>query len=122
MSTSKILAAAICAASVGLAFAQGVPPRPATNAAIGAGQRSPEGTPMGTTGTPGGNGAMAQGSSAGSTAATSAANTGATMSNSTGSSMNSGASTSNTTSMASGTHHSKKSKKAKHHVAKADRN
>jgi hypothetical protein len=36
--------------------------------------------------------------------------------------MNSGASTSNTTSMASGTHHSKKSKKAKHHVAKADRN
>ena len=122
MSTSKILAAAaLCAASVGLAFAQGVPPRPATNAAVGAGQRSPEGTPMGTTGTPGGNGAMAQGSSAGSAAATSAASTGATMS-STNSSMNSGMSTSNTTSMSGGTHHAKKSKKHKHHVAKADRN
>ncbi|MDB5955092.1 proteophosphoglycan ppg4 [Ramlibacter sp.] len=119
--TSKILAAAICAASVSFAFAQGVPPRPATNAAIGAGQRSPEGTPMGTTGTPGGNGAAAQGSSAGSTAATSAASTGTSMSSGTGSSMNSGAMASNSGSMAGGTHHAKKSKKHKH-VAKADRN
>jgi hypothetical protein len=36
--------------------------------------------------------------------------------------MNSGATASNSDSMAGGTHHAKKSKKHKHHVAKADRN
>ena len=74
MSSLKILTAAIAAATFSLAFAQGTPPRPATDAATGAGQRSSQGTPMGTTGTPGGSGATAQGSgTTGGTAASSAA-------------------------------------------------
>jgi hypothetical protein len=126
MSTSKLLAAAVCAATVSLAFAQGVPPRPATNPAIGAGQRSTQGTPMGTTGTPGGGGGVAaQGSMAGSAAATTAGSMGTTGGTigSTGSSMNSGATASNMDMGSTGTHHvAKKSKKHHKHVAKPDRN
>lgn len=69
MSSLKILAAVAAAATVSLAFAQGTPPQPATNPAVGAGQQSTQSTPMGSTGTPGGSGAAAQGSTAGSTAA-----------------------------------------------------
>ena len=77
MNTPKILAAAVAAATFGLAFAQGTPPAPASDPAVGAGQRSTQNTPMGTTGTPGGTGAAAQGSTAGSAAATNAGSTGA---------------------------------------------
>jgi hypothetical protein len=76
MNTPKILAAA-AAATFSLAFAQGTPPAPATDPAVGAGQRSTQNTPMGSTGTPGGTGAAAQGSPAGSAAATNAGSTGA---------------------------------------------
>jgi hypothetical protein len=128
MSSLKILAAVAAAATFSLAFAQGTPPRPATDPAVGAGQRSTQNTPMGTTGTPGsgaagstaGTGAAAQGSSAGSTAATNAGSTGASGSMNSGSSMNASSSNSGT-SMAADTHTTKKAKKSKK-VAKADRN
>jgi hypothetical protein len=77
MNTPKNLAAAVAAATFSLAFAQGTPPAPATDPAVGAGQRSTQNTPMGTTGTPSGTAAAAQGSPAGSAAATSAGGTGA---------------------------------------------
>lgn len=84
MNTPKILAAAVAAATFSLAFAQGTPPAPATDPAVGAGQRSTQNTPMGTTGTPGGaTGAAAQGSTAGSAAATDAGSTGASSSGNT---------------------------------------
>lgn len=48
-----LLASAATVASIGVAVAQGTPPTPnAANPAMGAGQRSTMGTPMGTTGTP----------------------------------------------------------------------
>lgn len=113
MSSLKYLVAAAAAATLSLSFAQGVPPRPAANPAVGAGQRSPEGTPMGTTGTPG-NGAMAQGTTSGSMAASTTASgsmNGTTMGSETraSSSMNS----------AGGRHHHAKRKH--HRRAKADR-
>ena len=81
MSSLKILAAAALAASFGLAFAQGTPPSPSSpNPATGAGQRSTQNTPMGTTGIGGNGGAAAQGSMSGSAAATTAGNVGATTS------------------------------------------
>lgn len=132
MSSLKILTAAIAAATVSLAFAQGTPPRPAADPAVGAGQRSTQNTPMGTTGTPGGAGGMAQGgTSAGGTAATTAGGTmGTTGSANTGAAMNSG--TPSTGARAGGTtvaqdththtHKAAKSKKKAKKVAKADRN
>jgi hypothetical protein len=76
----KTVVVGIAAATAAFAFAQGNPPNPAVaNPAQGAGQRSSQNTPMGTTGTPGG-GATAQGSgstggtmSSGSTAGSAAA-------------------------------------------------
>lgn len=122
MSSLKILAAIAATATVSLAMAQGVPPKPASDPAVGAGQRSTQNTPMGSTGTPGGAGASAQGSTAGSSAATTTGNTGATSSGSmnSGSSMNSSSpSTSSSDTMASDSNTTgKKSKR----VAKADRN
>jgi hypothetical protein len=75
MHSLKILAAAIAATTVSFAMAQGTPPKPASDPAVGAGQTSTQNTPMGTTGTPGstGTGAAAQGSTAGSTAASTGA-------------------------------------------------
>lgn len=95
MSSLKILAAVAAATTVSLAFAQGTPPQPASNPAVGAGQRSTQETPMGTTGTPGGSGAAAQGSTAGS-AASGTMNSGS-MSGSTGSDSSMGASGSGST-------------------------
>lgn len=118
MSTSKILVAAIAAATVSLAFAQGTPPRPAADAATGAGQRSTQGTPMGTTGTPGGGGAAAQGSMAGRAAATTAGSTGTTGSSA---AMNSGTTAGATAAADTGTRKVAK-KSSKKRVAKADRN
>ena len=118
MSTSKFLAAAIAAATVSLAFAQGTPPRPATDPAVGAGQRSTQGTPMGTTGTPGGGGAAAQGSTAGSAAATTAGSTGTTGSSA---AMNSGSTAGATAAADTGTRKVAK-KSSKKRAAKADRN
>lgn len=127
MSTLKILAAAtVAAASVSLALAQGTPPRPATDPAVGAGQRSTQNTPMGTTGTPGGSGtaaqgttaggAAAQGSSAGSAAAGTAGSTGASGSMNSGATA--GASSSGSGSMATGSGSGTRTAKR----AKADRN
>ena len=117
MSTLKILAAAVAAATVGLAFAQGTPPRPAADPAVGAGQRSSQNTPMGTTGTPGSGGAAAQGSTSGSAAASTAGSTGASMN--TGAAASAGTSGGGS-SMAAGTGTSKPAKKARR--VKADRN
>lgn len=120
MSSLKILVAAVASATVTLAIAQGVPPRPATDPAVGAGQRSTQNTPMGTTGTPGGGGAAAQGSTAGSAAASTAGSTGAS------GSMNSGAAASATPSgggsMAAGTGTTTAKAKKSAKRAKADRN
>jgi hypothetical protein len=66
MQSLKILTAAAAAATFSLAFAQGTPPTPATDPAVGAGQRSTQNTPMGTTGTP----ATNQGTMSGSTGST----------------------------------------------------
>lgn len=113
--TLKALVAA-AAVTTTLAFAQGTPPNTAVaNPAQGAGQRSTQNTPMGTTGTPGGSGAMAQGSMGTGSASSTAA---ATAGTSSGSSM-SGTASSNTSMGSTSTtkHMSKKHKKA----AKADR-
>lgn len=81
----KTLVAAITAATAAFAFAQGTPPQPgAADPAVGAGQRSTQETPMGTTGTPGG------GAAAGSTSS------GATMSGSTSGGTSSGTMSSDT--------------------------
>jgi hypothetical protein len=126
MYSFKILAAAAAAATVSLAMAQGVPPKPAADPAIGAGQRSTQNTPMGTTGTPGSkSGAMAQGSYSGSTAAPTTGNMGASGSMNSGSSMNSTSNDSSTmasSSSGSSTHKTTKHKKSSKKMAKADRN
>lgn len=119
MSTPKILVAAMAAATFGLAFAQGTPPRPATDPAVGAGQRSTQGTPMGTTGTPGGGGAAAQGSTAGGAAATTAGSTGSTTAPS--AAMNSGTTAGATAAADTGTRKVAR-KSSKKRAAKADRN
>ena len=122
MSSLKILAAIAATATVSLAMAQGVPPKPASDPAVGAGQRSTQNTPMGATGTPGGAGASAQGSTAGSSAATTTGSTGASTSGSmnSGSSMSSPSpSTSSNDTMASDANTTTKKSRR---VAKADRN
>ena len=115
MSSLKFLVAAAAALTVSLSFAQGTPPHPAANPATGAGQRSTDNTPMGTTGTPGGPGMRAQGTmGAGSAATTTATDT-----------MSGGSSSTTSSSMNSsgGSHKAKRMhKRHKHHVAKADRN
>ena len=109
MNSLKILAAAVAAATVSLAMAQGTPPRPASDPAVGAGQQSTQGTPMGTTGTPSGAGmGTAQGTTAGSTAATTAGSV-------------SSSPASDSTTMAADTHTTKKHHKSRK-AAKADRN
>ena len=124
MSSLKILtAAAITAATVSLAFAQRTPPRPATDPATGAGQRSTQNTPMGTTGTPGGGGMAQGGTSAGGAAAATAGTAG-----STSAPMNAGTSSgarAGGTAVAQDTHtHTHKAAKSKKKAkrVKADRN
>jgi len=131
MSSLKILTAALAATTVSLAFAQGTPPRPAADPAVGAGQRSSQNTPMGSTGTPGGGGAAAQGSTGagGAAAATAGGTMGTTGSTSSGAAMNAGTSSgarAGGTAMAQDTHvhtttKAAKSKKKAKKVAKADR-
>jgi hypothetical protein len=115
MSTIKILTAAIAAATFGLAFAQGTPPRPATDPAVGAGQRSTQNTPMGDTGTPGGGG-TARGTSA---SGAGAADTAPASAGSSASTTTAGGGTA----MASDTHTTHKAKHHKKHkkVKKVDR-
>lgn len=75
-----LMAGATAVALVGTAMAQGSPPNPAIkNPAIGAGQQSSQQTPMGTTGTPGGNPAP-MGTTAGSTSGTTMSSTPSTSS------------------------------------------
>lgn len=65
-----LLAGLATVAAMGTAFAQGTPPNPnVSNPAVGAGQQSSQGTPMGTTGTQGG-AAGASGSTMGATGST----------------------------------------------------
>lgn len=89
----KALTAGAALSAAAFAFAQATPPQPAAaDPAVGAGQRSSQNTPMGTTGTPGGanmnsQGATAQGGTSGSTTGSTS---GSTMSSSgSGSSMSS---------------------------------
>lgn len=95
MSATKTMIAVAATAFAALAFAQGTPPQPgAADPAVGAGQRSTQETPMGTTGTPGGG-------------ATGSVSSGATMSDSAsgstaGSTMSSDSSTSGSGSSMSG--------------------
>ena len=130
MSSRKILTAATLAVAFSFAYAQGTPPQPATDPAVGAGQRSTQNTPMGDTGTPGG---TAAGTSAGGTAAAGAGAAPTTPSTTTGSgagaaSMNSGATAGATTTpgdkaMASDAPVTDKtSTKKSKRMAKADRN
>jgi|JI8StandDraft_1071087.scaffolds.fasta_scaffold163024_2 hypothetical protein len=57
VSIKGLIAGLVTVAAIGTAFAQSSPPNPAAaNPAIGAGQQSSQGTPMGMTGTPGGGG------------------------------------------------------------------
>lgn len=61
MTNTTLIKASIAAAAMALAgasFAQGTPPNPAvSNPALGAGQQTQQGTPMGTTGVPAANNA-----------------------------------------------------------------
>ncbi|MCC2633282.1 MAG: hypothetical protein K0S48_1168 [Ramlibacter sp.] len=120
----KIVIAAVTAATFSLAFAQGTPPTPASNPAVGKGQTSTQNTPMGTTGTPGGSatGSAAQGSTTGSGAASTAGSSGTMSSGSTASSTpstsgSSGSMAADTSSSGSGSGSS-----ATMRTAKADRN
>jgi hypothetical protein len=116
--TTKAMIAAIATVTAAFAFAQGNPPNPAvSNPAQGAGQRSSQNTPMGTTGTPGG-GATAQGSgttggtmSSGATAGSTAAANAGTGAGSTASSSNMSGGT--TMASGSGTGKAKKAKRAR---------
>lgn len=73
-----LLAGLATVAVIGTAVAQGTQPNPNTaNPATGAGQQSSQGTPMGTTGTPGATGGATMGS--GSTMGASPGSTGSTM-------------------------------------------
>lgn len=96
----KALTAGAALSAAAFAFAQGTPPQPAAaDPAVGAGQRSSQNTPMGTTGTPGGAGMATQGATAQS--GTSGSTSGSTMSSSnSGSSMSSGSSSTTTTAQA----------------------
>jgi hypothetical protein len=79
-----LLAGLATVAVIGTTFAQGTPPNPAVaNPAVGAGQQSSQGTPMGTTGTQGGSAAAATGSTAASTSGSMSATTGSDSSSST---------------------------------------
>lgn len=110
----KTLVAGLATATVALAFAQGTPPNPAAaNPATGAGQRSSQNTPMGTTGTPTGSGAAAQGS----TGTGSAGNT-AAMSAGSSAGASSGTVASDSMGSKSTTRHTRKARK---HAVKADR-
>jgi hypothetical protein len=128
MFSLKILTATVAVATFSLAFAQGTPPRPATDPAVGAGQRSTPTTPLGSTGTPGGGGAPMQGgtSAAGAGPGTAGTAAGSGTAGASGS-MNSGASAGATgagggTAMAADTHKSGTKAKKARKVAKADRN
>lgn len=92
--TTKTMIAAAAALTAAFAFAQGTPPAPAANPAVGSGQTSTQATPMGATGTPGG--ASASGSATGgSTMSSGTSSSGSTMSSGTagsGSTMSSGTS------------------------------
>lgn len=73
-----LFAGAAAVALIGTAMAQGNPPNPSVkNAPTGAGQQSSQQTPMGTTGTPSG-GAMAPGSTTGTTSNMGTSSTGKT--------------------------------------------
>lgn len=87
----KALTAGAALSAAAFAFAQGTPPQPAAaDPAVGAGQRSSQNTPMGTTGTPGGAGMNTQGATAqGGTSGTTGSTSGSTMSSGSGSTMSS---------------------------------
>jgi hypothetical protein len=112
--TQSAIAVAL-GAVFGVAFAQSTPPNSAvTNPPVGAGQQSSQGTPMGTTGTPG---ATAGKAAPATTGAATASGSGGTTASGTG--MSAGAS--GTTSMAAAGESGKpKAAKAKR-KAKADR-
>lgn len=107
--TFKALFAGVATvALIGTAMAQGNPPNPAVkNAPSGAGQQSSQQTPMGTTGTPAG-GAMAPGSTTGTS------NMGTSSTAGSGSSMGSSSTSADTTVAAAPKRHMRK--------ARADRN
>jgi len=107
MKAAKTLIALAAAALFGVAFAQSTPPNTAAkDPAVGAGQRSTQNTPMGTTGTPGGGATMSSTAPAGS---------GTSM----GASSTTDTSASATTSTGSGVHKAKK--KSRKHKARHDR-
>ena len=115
MKAAKTLIALAAAALFGAAFAQSTPPNTAAkDPAVGAGQRSTQNTPMGTTGTPGG-GATMSSNAAPATTTTVPAGSGTSM----GASITTDTSATATTSSSSGTHKAKK--KSKKHKARSDR-
>lgn len=116
MKAAKSLIALAAAALFGVAFAQSTPPNTAAkDPAVGAGQRSTQNTPMGTTGTPGGGATMSSNAGTGGAAATAPAGSGTSM----GASSTTDTSATATTSSGSGTHKAKK--KSKKHKARTDR-
>ena len=137
-STLKGLLAGIAAVAVaGAAIAQSTPPNPtAKDPSVGAGQRSTQNTPMGSTGTPtnsgsaGATGSRSTGSAGGSTGGSTMNSSGSTTGSSMGAS-GSSTDTSTTTTKSSDTMSSSDSKttisgrrikKAKSRKARADRN
>ncbi len=123
MSTSRqikgLLAGVAAIAVIGTAMAQGNPPNPAKSAPVGAGQQSTQKTPMGETGTPGGNatsGSSSTGSSMGSTSNSGSTGSTSSMGATGGSSM--GASSSGDATMAASSDGSRSSKRR----MRADRN
>ena len=108
MKAAKSMIALAAAAVFGIAFAQSTPPNTAAkDPATGAGQRSTQNTPMGSTGTPGGGATMS------SNAAPAGAGT------SMGASSTTDTSATATTSSGTTTHKAKK--KSRKHKARSDR-
>jgi hypothetical protein len=114
MKIKGLLAGVVTFALIGTAMAQGATTDKSKSAPIGAGQQSTQGTPMGTTGTPGGAPAMKPSMNSSTAAAPSSSMTTSSGGSAAGSTMSSD------TSMASNT--GARQTKMKHRRARADRN
>jgi hypothetical protein len=117
MKIKGLLAGAATFALIGTAMAQGTPPDKSKSAPVGAGQQSTQGTPMGTTGTPGGAPAMKPSMNSGTAAAPSSSMPSSSMTTSSGGNA-AGSAMSSDTSMASNTG----GRNMKQRRARADRN
>jgi hypothetical protein len=123
MKALKSMIALAAVAVVGVAMAQSTPPSASKDPATGAGQRSTQNTPMGTTGTPGGGATMSRSTNSGTTGSGTSMGAGTTAGSTGGAAPMASSTTSDTSATAttSSGKHKAKAKKAKHRKARVDR-